>query len=337
MTQDDNTRDLVRRAGDSVPVGPAPVEDLLRKGRGARRRRTRTTIGAVAAAVVVVTSGAVAVGAQLSNNATNTPIVSTPTVESPNVTPPSGDRLVRFNGVGIEVPKTWGVSSNSCVRNVDIVISAIPGVDPCALRAQFPSQVWMGASPWPGVMALRQQELPSHGETRRLSSGVSVSLFGPAPCPGYCTNSSFFGAIISADSHVYIEVISSRALVHRILNSVTAVPGSPNDARRCAGLRTSLITPGRELTVVARRDPYHVVLHVGEELSLRASGPCASGVDIVPRQTGVMEIETAQKVVAMHAGNATLDIGIPNCPLNQDLACSEPNALMGRVSVEVLP
>ncbi|MDP9319103.1 MAG: hypothetical protein M3O94_08560, partial [Actinomycetota bacterium] len=103
MTHEDETRDRVRRAGDELPVSPAPVQDLLTLGRRAKRRRTVTTIGVVAA-VAVVTSGAVAVGSQLSTNATNNPSVSPPTPDAPSLTPPPGMRLVGRNGIGIAVP-----------------------------------------------------------------------------------------------------------------------------------------------------------------------------------------------------------------------------------------
>ncbi|TKJ23452.1 hypothetical protein [Blastococcus sp. CCUG 61487] len=55
------TSDLLEQAASVVPVGPAPVEDLLRAGRRARRRRQAGAHLAVAAGVVLVVGGSLTV------------------------------------------------------------------------------------------------------------------------------------------------------------------------------------------------------------------------------------------------------------------------------------
>lgn len=46
--------DAMRREADALTVGPAPVEEVLRRGRAARRRRTAVLSGAATAAVALV-------------------------------------------------------------------------------------------------------------------------------------------------------------------------------------------------------------------------------------------------------------------------------------------
>jgi hypothetical protein len=395
MTHEDDTRDLVRRAGDAFPVTPAPAQDLLRQGRRARRRRTRTVVGAVAAAVVIVTGGAVAVGSQLTNDASTNPIVGTPTVTPPGPTTPLGTRLVGRNGIGIAVPIQWGTNDAAChsAFKDTVIVGANPGVD-CSMFV-----------PPPVSWAVLDSYESSIGElTQTQGSNIQIGGLALKRVRTYQyqqgengANTMYAGALLSRDLDIAIIVRSpDRTVVDDILASAFAVPsryvavpalagradlvqrglvvhhetsseaglppgrllafdpppgsivpahsvvtvirsGTTHDARACSGLQTSLITPTRDIHVVARLQPYHAVLHVGDRLSLEASGPCARDVDITPRQTGVMEIRGDRRNIAVHSGTATVDVGVPPCFSTGGFLCTGGNALLAQVRVVVLP
>jgi hypothetical protein len=224
MTPDDNTRALVRRAGDSVPVGPAPVEELLRKGQGARRRRTRTTIGAVAAAVVVVTSGAVAVGSQLSNDATISPTVSTPRPDTGTLTPPPGMRYVGRNGIAVAIPASWRMDGKVCEGALIVwqVPTAYEG-PMCTPKVRIR-----------GDLRISSYDAPARffaPYTHPRSIGAhQVAEYGPedacAHTDGFCVlEHRFVGALLSRSQDVVIVVSSeSRAEVSQVLASAFALP-----------------------------------------------------------------------------------------------------------------
>lgn len=230
MTQDDETRARVRRAGDELPVSPAPVADLLQQGRQARRRRTLTTVGVVVAAVAVVTSGAVAVGAQLTNNATDSPPISMPTITtpstpSPGLSTPPGTRLIGRNGIGIAVPASWRVPAVGCQAGVLWDVPAAYHGTSCS-----PARV---SSALVRVESYRSQArfyTPAIKRTRMVGH-VRVSQYGPlsdcVPSVSICPADPrlFVGVLLSARADVLIYVrSSSRAQVLRILNTVFAVP-----------------------------------------------------------------------------------------------------------------
>ncbi|GGT16455.1 hypothetical protein GCM10010271_19170 [Streptomyces kurssanovii] len=55
MNEDDlRLGDALRHAADAVPVGPAPVDEVLRRGRATRRRRTAACAGGVVTMIAVV-------------------------------------------------------------------------------------------------------------------------------------------------------------------------------------------------------------------------------------------------------------------------------------------
>ena len=54
---DDNATKLLNQLAERVPVGPAPIEDVLRSGQRARAARRRTSVLAVAASVALIVLG----------------------------------------------------------------------------------------------------------------------------------------------------------------------------------------------------------------------------------------------------------------------------------------
>jgi hypothetical protein len=219
MTHEDETRDRVRRAGDELPVSPAPVQDLLTRGRRAKRRRTVTTIGVVAA-VAVVTSGAVAVGSQLSTNATNNPSVSPPTPDAPSLTPPPGMRLVGRNGIGIAVPASWGTNRSLCQGW--LVFSEITmghGTTSCygGMGSQTGSRVV--------VSDYNRSTSSLATSSERLDDILveRVAPYSPSACLEYCP--AWIGELGSAKRDVTITVTSDRrSSVQEVLDSAFAIP-----------------------------------------------------------------------------------------------------------------
>ncbi len=391
-----DTHDVVRRAGDALPVSPAPVQDLLRQGRSTRRRRTVTTIGVVAVAVVVVTSGAVAVGAQLTNDAKTNPTTSTSTNTLPNLMPPHGMRLVGRNGIGLAIPAGWRTSPSACEGGVAIwQVSMRYRGSLCPPQGRLHSAVTITSY----SQSARFYAAPV--TSMRRIGAMEVAQYGPADSCAYTDGVCpprvrYLGALLSRRNDLAIIVTSfSRSEVSRLLASAFAIPdgyvetplnatpaslnaaglqprwkpglgrspdgailgtnpsagsivpvgsvvtlltdaGSP-DARACAGLSTSVVTPTRAFPVVARLDPYRAELNVGDRMTLQATGPCTHGVDIVPRQAGVLEIRGNRRLVAVHPGTATVDVSIPQCSGSGGPVCVGGMALLAQVTVVVRP
>lgn len=226
MTHDDDIRNLVRRAGDVLPVSPAPVQSLLQQGRGAHRRRTVTTIGVVAASVAVITSGAVAVGSHVTNDATNQPAAST---TSPNTSliPPPGMRYVGRNGIAVAisdsmVPAPSGLATSAQIR------WHIP-TNP-STRNDFPRDNGPDLSIGPIAVSSIEFYAPHAYSTGKIN-GATVQRYGPYPGCAWADCSIappyFAGAIWSRDADVFIWVTaSSRSQVAAILDSVTAIPST---------------------------------------------------------------------------------------------------------------
>lgn len=85
---DDQATRLLDQLADGVPVGPAPVGELVRRGRAARRRRRYMVVGAAAASLVVGTGVALAMtGDTVAPQANPLP---TPSQQVP--VDPTGDR-----------------------------------------------------------------------------------------------------------------------------------------------------------------------------------------------------------------------------------------------------
>ncbi|GGT04351.1 hypothetical protein [Streptomyces chromofuscus] len=57
MTDDQRLAELFRHEADTFPIGPAPVDDVVRRGRVARRRRTAVAIGAITTVVALAAVG----------------------------------------------------------------------------------------------------------------------------------------------------------------------------------------------------------------------------------------------------------------------------------------
>ncbi|OQD53078.1 hypothetical protein BM536_034345 [Streptomyces phaeoluteigriseus] len=82
MTDDLRLGELLRHEADTFPTGPAPVDEVLRRGRFARRRRTALAAGVVTAVIgLVATLGLT----DLARRATPSP----PATPPPSTAPPS--------------------------------------------------------------------------------------------------------------------------------------------------------------------------------------------------------------------------------------------------------
>jgi hypothetical protein len=87
---------------EAIPVGPAPTDVVVSRGRVVRRRRRLAVIG-VAASVVAV---AVAATLVVRTNGDGHPV--------PTVTPPAGTRYVGIGHVVVAVPEGWADGAASC-------------------------------------------------------------------------------------------------------------------------------------------------------------------------------------------------------------------------------
>ncbi|MFD5266253.1 hypothetical protein [Streptomyces sp. NPDC058335] len=103
MTDDLRLGDLLRHEADGFPTGPAPVDEVLRRGRVARRRRTALAAGVITAVIGLVATLGLTDLARTS--ATSPPATSPPSTALPGPVPSSehqGPRTVSpYEAVGI--------------------------------------------------------------------------------------------------------------------------------------------------------------------------------------------------------------------------------------------
>jgi hypothetical protein len=178
----------------------------------------------VAASVAVITSGAVAVGAQLTNDANtdSAAATTTPPTSSPNrlITPP-GTRLVGRNGIGIAVPAEWGTNQASChtAYRDTVIVGSNPGVD-CGM--------FVGASVSSAILdtfdAFHAHPGDSHASIQvngEMVTRISGSYtWGPSPYHLMYTTT-----LLSETRNVSIEVRSpNRSVVARVIDSAFAFP-----------------------------------------------------------------------------------------------------------------
>lgn len=86
-------RDALRREADTVPHGPAPVDDVLRRGRTAHRRRTAALAGTATAVAALLTLGTL--GGPSSAQDPAPPATAAPDTVPPAPVPPPEVRTVR--------------------------------------------------------------------------------------------------------------------------------------------------------------------------------------------------------------------------------------------------
>lgn len=93
MNDDMRLVDALRREADTVPVGRAPVEDVVLRGRRARRRRTAAVAGAATAVAALLAFGTVGVPSPAQDPAP--PATAPPATAPPAPAPPPKIRTVR--------------------------------------------------------------------------------------------------------------------------------------------------------------------------------------------------------------------------------------------------
>ncbi|MHC3449926.1 MULTISPECIES: hypothetical protein [Streptomyces] len=89
MTHDKRLGELLREEADAFPVGPAPVDDVLHRGRrGARRRRRATAAGAVTTVTALLAFGAAHLTPAVTSAPAVTPAPAPPATAVPHPTAP---------------------------------------------------------------------------------------------------------------------------------------------------------------------------------------------------------------------------------------------------------
>ena len=228
---------LLRRAGDRVPVGTPPVQQMI--GEAGRRRRRRSLIailGSAAAVAAVLGSVALLAPPHLGSDP-QPPEPSravSPSTSSEAVTPP-GTRLVGLGHAAIAVPADWATNAIHCgeepTKNTVVI-------DVVALKAC--------AAPRPkGVESV----ILSHGTRFDFHADRSIKIDGvPAERQDATCRDGFGGVTVCAGT-VHIpslqatfraESSTSAAEVDRILEWIrivrteSAVPGFQASNRRNA-------------------------------------------------------------------------------------------------------
>lgn len=237
MRDDDEVGAVLRRAGDQIEVGPAPVPLLLEKGHRARRRRSVVVVGGCVAATLAVTGG-VAVAVGLASRQPNTdasahhsvdpvtPARPTPTGSGPaGVTVPPGTRLVAFDGIGVAVPAAWSTNDAACQNAFadTVVIGENPGID-CGFYV--PSGVVSSAHLVPRRVLDRRGDVLGEVAARGAVAGNPYVRYRThaIACNGAQCH-EFAGAVRFDDRDVAIWVESpSRQTIDAILGSVFILP-----------------------------------------------------------------------------------------------------------------
>ncbi len=205
--------DLLERAADQIPVGPAPVGHLLARATRHRRWRTVAVVASSAAAVVVAMAGTALL---LSPNTTPKPPVSTPSVAAI----PPGTRLVGIGHAAIAVPESWGTNETQCgTPKKDTVVIDVGAIPACATgRPAGVESVDLSHGPprfdFAADQTLRIDGVDAQRQATVCTNDAEVEL---------CTGTVF---IPSLQISFRAESSTSPAAVDEILSWIRLVPGS---------------------------------------------------------------------------------------------------------------
>jgi hypothetical protein len=130
---DDTAQLLVDRLSGGLPEpAVAPIPELLRDGRGARRRRRGTTVGVAVVAIAVVAAGVALVPRLGSGSPDPAPAHGMPA-------PPEGMRWVGYGTQVVAVPQSWSTGDARCdVPLSDTVYVGIAGEFFCDTPPELP-------------------------------------------------------------------------------------------------------------------------------------------------------------------------------------------------------
>lgn len=344
MTDDERVAAaLLHRSADGVPIAPPPMDDLMRAGRHARRRRTGAVIASTMAAVLAIggLSGFVATrvaGAPGSRVGATQPTTSP--LSGPAVLPvPAGLRLIGYHGVGIAVPRSWTVSPMDCRSDVLSVGPGCPAWGPPGATRQDPTAVAFSSGPW-------SKALTDRGRPSRTSDGMTVARVETYVLMRTGAGKPVFqGALLvtARDVAVVVEA-TSRKLVDRVLDSAFAVPqgyvsipGHPSvPALHRLGLQ-SRIGSGYmgmypEHTTLSSIPRPGSVVRQGSMVTLTLDGPtpCATASIAVQKpNTTVLTLFNSERVanVAMSVGQRLRVVVTGACASEVTVSQLEPSLL----------
>ena len=277
-----------------VPNSPLPIDDLLRDGKAAQRRKSRrSVIGAAALTVLAIGAGAF-VQQAIAGGDGQEPANNIASVDVPKAS--EGMRLVGMGRVVVAVPSSWGTEQTRCGQPTeDTVYFNTNGRDCLVDQSDISSLLLTSLDSGNGQEITRGLAL-----TAQTLNGVDV-LMGDS-CPPNAACKYPFGTVLvvpSADVAMRISgPMDEEPLFKQIVDSVqllsdgyTTVPyvvGRPNgpvgNQLLGLGLVPDLVDigPGRSgrATVTSTSPEAGSVLHVGEtvQVSVNESAVCGKSV-----------------------------------------------------------
>ena len=219
----ENLSALLENAGDAVPVGPVPLESIVR---AARRTRLRRRVGAALGAAAVVAAAVVGTALVTSGS---------PSAEAPQpVVTPDGMRLVGIGHAAIAVPDDWGTNDTTCGRPMhDTVIIDEGSVGLCLYvggsRTSTPDSVRIETHSPLSTLLVANFEIDGVAAQRSAPRCTPAGQAGRqlVPYPSYCSATLYVpseNAYFTAESRTVDEVDAILGRI-RVLPDLIAVPG----------------------------------------------------------------------------------------------------------------
>lgn len=230
MTEETEIHRLLRAGWVEIPAGAAPVSNLIRAGKRAKRQRRVIEVAGVAAATALVVTTGFVLNAQIgAGPSPRKPLASPSSAEVPATTPsppeasqtpqaPPGSRLVGMGRVVVTVPEGWATEIGGCL---DL---------PLRDTVFFPAKVMLtcaGARP-PDTSSLRfyDSDSPSiEGLVAEAEPTGSVNGLAVTRIPTEVRGGIAEGVLVIPSESLLVWVDSpSRETVDEVLASVTLLP-----------------------------------------------------------------------------------------------------------------
>ncbi len=229
MTEETEIHRVLRAGWVEIPTGAAPVSDLIRAGKRAKKQDRILQITGVAAAATLVAAGGFLLSAQLGSQPSPETAASPSPAPPPTATSlppeasktpqaPPGSRLVGMGRVVVTVPDGWATEIGGCV---DL---------PLRDTVFFPAKVMLtcaGARP-PDTSSLRFYDSTSssiEGLVAEADPAGSVNGIPVARIPTEVRGGIAEGVLVIPSESLLIWVDSPRLeTVDEVLASVTLLP-----------------------------------------------------------------------------------------------------------------
>jgi hypothetical protein len=281
MNDQEATR-LLDRLAHQIPIGPAPVQHLIRAGHSAERRRRRTALAGVVVAVIVLLAGVVVQQSLRTGNHTIGPSVEVPSLPKA----PDGTRLVGLGQVVVAVPRGWATNDVEC---------GLPAGDTVYFSSSSNGRCLLNSTPVSSLVMADINSRAGHAAMKAANETSTVNgvhllesaLVCDTSVPGICSQNFGVpseGVVFEVTSPTPDVIDSIRGSLLLLPAGYTAVPFDPNaplqhtlELMHDAGLHVRVVHTYRKNlgsgVLLGSNPPVGSVVATGGSVTLTVSSP----------------------------------------------------------------